>query len=490
MFTSFEQICTAHAGNTIQPHAVFSVADTRALEAHCAQQYSPTFLMQEAGLALAQFTMAHCPHARHIWIACGPGNNAGDGYEAAVHLLQFGKTVHIAEAPDTPPSKLAQMAREKARQAGALFLHHPPQDYDVVLDALFGIGLKKPISGVYAQWIHQINQREPRQVVISVDIPSGLHADNGTCTGPSIKANLTLCLLTLKPGLLTADGRDLCGDIWYHALGMSCPSKAIAALNAQPQARSRPHSSNKGSFGDVVVIGGATGMAGAATLAATAALHAGAGRVYRVLLDETPSVISTPLDASIMTRSFRESPLETATTVAGCGGGTAIEHVLPELIQRAKNLVLDADGLNAVAQNTELAKLLQSRPPQSTIITPHPLEAARLLGCSVGAIQSDRLHSASELSHQFRCTVILKGSGSIISAPEHTPHINITGNARLATAGTGDVLAGMVGAFWAVGTSPFEAACRATYIHGHMADTWPAQTTLTASRLAQSVRNF
>lgn len=489
MSTSFDRICPALPGHPIPPYALSSVESTRELELQYSQTQQINTLIERAGLALAQFTLAQVPHAHDIWIACGPGSNAADGYEAAAHLLQWGKSIHITEDHTVDLTPTAYLMRERAREAGATFSNRPPQHYDVVLDAIFGIGLNKPITGIYAQWVHHVNHRASEQIVIAVDIPSGLDADHGVCDGPCVKADLTLSLLTLKPGLFTGAGRDACGDIWFHSLGIALPPSAprVAILNARHPHNNRPHNSHKGCWGDVAIIGGASGMAGAATLAATSALHAGAGRIYRVLLNPACDNNTAPLDASIMTCSVQDIPLEAVTLVAGCGGGMQIEAVLPSVITRAHNLVLDADGLNAIANTPSIGRLLASRPPQSTIITPHPLEAARLLACAVADIQANRLDSAKEISQRLGCTVILKGSGSIISAPAHTPCINVTGNSRLATAGTGDVLAGMVGAYWATGMPAFEAACHATYVHGYLADTWPAHTTLTASRLAQAV---
>jgi hydroxyethylthiazole kinase-like uncharacterized protein yjeF len=153
----------------------------------------------------------------------------------------------------------------------------------------------------------------------------------------------------------------------------------------------------------------------------------------------------------------------------------------------SKHLVLDADALNAIAASADHQKLLQGRAGDTTVITPHPLEAARLLGCSVGEMQADRLRSAQLLANQFKCTVILKGSGSIIAAPDRVPHINPTGNGKLAIAGTGDVLAGMTGAALARHASAWKAACEACYHHGALADQWMKPTSLTASGLLESI---
>jgi hydroxyethylthiazole kinase-like uncharacterized protein yjeF len=194
-----------------------------------------------------------------------------------------------------------------------------------------------------------------------------------------------------------------------------------------------------------------------------------------------------------MFRWFEALPLREQTVVCGCGGGDAVRDVLPQVLSQAPRLVLDADALNAIAVDTSLQTLLIARSKRgskhqiATILTPHPLEAARLLGTSTAQVQADRLAAAQTLADLFGSVVILKGAGSIIAAPGLSPHINASGNAKLATAGTGDVLAGMVGAVLAAGESAFSAACIATYRHGAAADQWPEALSLTASVLALRV---
>jgi hydroxyethylthiazole kinase-like uncharacterized protein yjeF len=233
------------------------------------------------------------------------------------------------------------------------------------------------------------------------------------------------------------------------------------------------------------------GMTGAAVLAATAALHAGAGRVILSLLSGQACDNAPP---DVMKHEFRRLELEQLHVVCGCGGGTSVQAILLEVLQRSGHLVLDADGLNAVAQDTRLQNALRQRATlqttsQPTVLTPHPLEAARLLGCNTAQVQNDRLKAAQELAERFQCCVVLKGSGTVIAAPGHTPRINITGNGRLAIGGTGDVLAGLVGARMAQGPNTleaaFEAACAAVAQHGQVADDWPPNEALTATRLAQ-----
>jgi hydroxyethylthiazole kinase-like uncharacterized protein yjeF len=228
------------------------------------------------------------------------------------------------------------------------------------------------------------------------------------------------------------------------------------------------------------------GMTGAAVLAATAALHAGAGRVILTLLSGQAAEQVPP---DLMQRTWKCLELEQLHVVCGCGGGQAVRPLLPEVLQRSAQLVLDADGLNAVAQDKGLQALLRQRGAKlPTVLTPHPLEAARLLNTSTTQVQSNRLKAAQDLAIQFNCTVVLKGSGTVIATPHQTPRINTSGNGRLATGGTGDVLAGLVGARMAQGWPHFDAACSAVAQHGQVANDWPVEQALTATRLAQSLR--
>ncbi len=221
-------------------------------------------------------------------------------------------------------------------------------------------------------------------------------------------------------------------------------------------------------------------------LAAAAALHAGAGRVYLSLVGDDSGECA-PSQPELMTRPFAALSLESLTVACGCGGGTQVAQALPRVLREAARLVLDADALNALAGDARLQTLLQAR-SRPTVLTPHPLEAARLLGCATSQIQGDRLAAARELANRFGAVVVLKGSGSVIAAPDRPPCINPTGNGRLATAGTGDVLAGMVAAGLAAGAMAFEAACAAVYRHGAAADNWSPDRPLTAGALARAVR--
>lgn len=476
---------------TVRP--LFDAAATRDLERAGLAATPAHALMQRAGLATARLAMALHPHAGTIWVAAGPGNNGGDGMEAALHLHGAGKQVVVSwlgNRAAAPPDAAA--AFDRARSAGVAFADTPPGQWDLCIDALLGIGASRAPEGAMAQWIELIG-RQGAAPVLSIDMPTGLHADTGVAATPHVRADATLCLLTLKPGLFTCDGRDVSREVWFDALQLDAatllPTLApTAMLIGSPPERARAHASHKGSFGDVAIVGGAPGMAGAAMLAASAALHSGAGRVFLCALDaEAPHLSCSAAAPELMRRDVDAIDAARMTIVAGCGGGDKIGPLLPRLLSQAARLVLDADALNAVAMDKDLQQLLRARAQRQapTVLTPHPLEAARLMGTSAALIQSDRLRAACQLASDWQCTVVLKGSGSIVAAPGHTAGVNPTGNARLAIPGSGDVLSGMVGAALAAGTSAFDAACQAVYRHAIAADHWPVHDALTASLLAQ-----
>jgi hydroxyethylthiazole kinase-like uncharacterized protein yjeF len=393
----------------------------------------------------------------------------------------------------------ALQACQRAKAAGVTFAEQPPKEFDLVIDALLGIGAQRAPEGLMAQWLSAIQAN--KGPVLCVDVPTGLLADTGewldtaqpphTHTHTSAQRH-TLSLLTLKPGLFTADGQDAAGQVWFNDLEVAPSSTPAAWLQKHGAAQTdRPHNSHKGSFGDVSVLGGAPGMSGAAMLAGLAALHGGAGRVLLGLIDSAARHAITATHPALMVRTPVELNLTTSTVVCGCGGGDDIHAWLHNVLSSSQKLVLDADALNAIARDTSLQTLLKKRSARQkpTVLTPHPLEAARLLNSTAKDVQQNRLHAAQQLTDKFQCVVVLKGSGSIIASPHHTAVINGSGNALLSTAGTGDVLAGLMGAYIACHDDVFEAACQAVFIHGHVADAWPSGgPALDAASLAASVR--
>jgi hydroxyethylthiazole kinase-like uncharacterized protein yjeF len=472
---------------------LFNAANCRLIESAALGSGS---LMERAGLAAARLAMAIAPTgAGCIWIACGPGNNGGDGLVAARLLHQQGLAVRVSllAASGKAPAD-ASAALSAAQQAGVQISADmsAPADTSLALDALLGLGISRPPSPAIAAAIKALNGLSAP--VLALDLPSGLHPDSGCLTGDAaVRARHCLALLSLKPGLFTAQGRAHCGEIWFDDLGVR-PSLAADALllgaarldawrRRVSHGATAGHAKHKGSQGDVLVVGGAAGMRGAARLAARAALGAGAGRVYACLLADSTAEVD-PQRPELM--SFNQAQLADASVspwaskvlVVGCGGGSAIAAQLPTLLLRGQRMLLDADALNAVAADAHLRGLLSQRRAAglATLLTPHPLEAARLLGCDTAQVQADRLRAAQSLADELACHVILKGSGSIIAGPQQRPAINASGNAALATAGSGDVLAGWLGGLWAQrpDADPFDLACLACYWHGAAAETQTA----------------
>lgn len=484
--TSSERVLGVQGADpAVRALPLLNSSQTRTMEAFVARLLPPHALMQRAGLAVAEFAMAIAPHARVIWIPCGPGNNGGDGFEAAVHLKSWGKSpvvTCLGDASQAPTDAAA--ARKKAMDAGVVFSEAPPSHYDLCIDALFGIGRLRPWDSRCRAWIERINTRHAP--VLAADIPTGLDADSGAAPALHVKADFTLCLLALKPGLFTADGREASGDIWFNNLGVEEAEHACARLSGPPTMSIRAHNTHKGSYGDVCVVGGAPGMTGAALLAARAALRGGAGRVYVNMLDAASARLDR-FQPELMFRNLPDINLASMAVVAGCGGGEAIHALLPQLLDQSARLVLDADALNAIARDTKLQTALRGRPANTTVLTPHPLEAARLMKTNSAEVQADRLGIAQAMADRFACVVVLKGSGTVIAAPGVLPHINPTGNARLATAGTGDVLAGLLGAQLTANADPFLSACDSVFRHGQIADEWSLVATMTAQDLAQAL---
>jgi hydroxyethylthiazole kinase-like uncharacterized protein yjeF len=330
-------------------------------------------------------------------------------------------------------------------------------------------------------------------------VPSGLDADTGAIVGPdgvAVRASHTLTFIADKPGLHTADGCDHAGLVQVASLDIAPalyppPAAWLAGVDLfAARLRPRRQNSHKGSFGDVAILGGAQGMSGAAILAARTAALCGAGRVFAGFLAEPPAY--DPPHPEIMCRRAADLDLEHATLVAGPGLGSSgqARSMLSQVLAGTAPLVLDADALNMTAAGVDLRNALSRR--TGALLTPHPLEAARLLGCSAAQVQADRLAAARRLAAEFGAVVVLKGAGSVIARPDGLVVINATGSPALATAGTGDVLAGLCGALLAQRWPAWEAALAAVWLHGAAAELLVDQGVgpvgLVASELPRAVR--
>jgi ADP-dependent NAD(P)H-hydrate dehydratase / NAD(P)H-hydrate epimerase len=443
-------------------------------------------LMERAGRAAAVIAMRLLGASRApVLIFAGPGNNGGDAFVLA-RVLHENKipvqVVFLGDESHLPPD--ARQALAQWRATGAEFSTTVPAgDYGLVVDGLFGIGLTRPIAGVHAAAIGRINQFAGP--VLALDIPSGLNADTGRVVGNdlepgcAVRATHTISFIAGKPGLFTLDGPDHCGQVSIDAFGLAnliiAPGGLLAIDDFSEHLQPRQRNTHKGRFGSLAVIGGAHGMSGAALLAARAALHLGAGRVFVGLLETLPV---DPVQPELMLRSVNDALAQATTAVIGPGLG--ISDAALDILRRITSasalrpfgnfsLLLDADALNLLALHPVLARQIAHR-AAPTVLTPHPTEAARLLSVPVAAIQSDRVTAALEIAHRFNASTALKGCGTVIAHPDGRWRINPTGNAGLASGGTGDVLAGMVGALLAQGWPAASALSCGVYLHGAAAD--------------------
>jgi hydroxyethylthiazole kinase-like uncharacterized protein yjeF len=472
--------------------ALYSLKEIRAIEHAASARLPAGTLMQRAGLSAAEIALTLLPRAPaecKVLVLAGPGNNGGDALETAARLSRSGAHVSVLLFADPArQSPDAQQAFLLAQNSGAHFadiaragdlLTESPKSseaWSLIIDGLFGIGLTRAISGALHDLVAQLNRVDCP--VLALDIPSGLDADTGNVVGHpgiAVRATHTISFIADKPGLHTADGRDYAGEISIAALDIDPLLFPLprAQLSEVPlfagTLRRRLQNSHKGSNGDVAIVGGAHGMAGAPILAARAAAKSGAGRVFVAFADNPPAYDSA--QAELMCRLAQEFDFSSATLVVGPGLGVSREagDLLAKALNARVPLVLDADALNLIADEPGLQRKLAARPTAS-ILTPHPLEAARLLATSSMAVQADRLAAARTLAYRFNAIVILKGSGSIIARPDSHAAINTTGNPALATAGTGDVLAGICGALLAQHWPAWEAALAAVWLHGSAAD--------------------
>lgn len=459
-------------------------------------------LMENAAAALADETLAAFPRARRIVVTCGPGNNGGDGLAAARLLAEGGVDVSIFCLNDPGDYRGDPAAnRDRAEEAGLRprslaaaggwrAFSDALAGADAVVDALFGTGLSRGLTGRAARAVAAIAQCG--KPVVAADLPSGLSADSGTLPGPAVRAAVTVAFAAPKLCHVLPPARGLCGRVIVRDIGISGAildrgrsAVRVGVVEASDVARlfpARPADSNKGDFGRVAVVAGSRGKAGAAVLAARGALRAGAGLVTVFCPEGLESAVVSALPEA-MTRGFAErggafaaeaaADLRKAlegldAAVAGPGLSTApgVREILRALLRSPLALVCDADALNVVAG----APSAFARRRAATILTPHPGEASRLLGISTAEVQGDRLRAAMRLAKSSRSIVVLKGEGTLIATPGGRVTVNTTGTPLLATAGSGDVLAGVIAALLASGLSAEDAAVGAVWLHGAAAE--------------------
>ncbi len=454
---------------------VYLTADIRRLEA-AAGNVSPP-LMERAGAAAADMAAGLAlQNSKDVLVLAGPGNNGGDARIAAEILKQKFFRVHVVSKPE-------DLKEEKA--------------WALVIDGLFGIGLARDIEGDYAKLVAYANRQTCP--ILALDIPSGIASDTGRVLGCAVRATHTLTFIALKPGLLTLDGPDHCGELSVADLGLEVKSLLpAAAWVAQPDLfkgvlKQRPRNFHKGLAGSLAILGGAAGMTGAALLAGRAALKLGAGRIYVGMLDEGAPAIDFGAP-ELMLRHPDDAlgeDLDALVVGPGIGQGERAETLLGAALASDIPCVLDADALNLIAENEDLRKSCARR-AADTLLTPHPAEAGRLLGSTTAAVQADRVKAARMLADNLKAHVVLKGNGSVLAARDGHWFINTSGNAGMASAGMGDVLAGMLGALLAQRYSGESALVLGVHLHGAAADALVEGGTgpvgLTATELIDSAR--
>jgi hydroxyethylthiazole kinase-like uncharacterized protein yjeF len=457
---------------------IYLNADIRRIEASAANSAAPS-LMERAGLAAADFAaQLVSDRGKDVLVLAGPGNNGGDAYEVAAHLKSEYFRVCVVSPADPaalPPD--AQQAHRKWLDAEGKVLTAVPQDrnWALVVDGLFGIGLTRQPQAEYAQLIALASSQ--RCPVLALDIPSGLESDTGRVLGHAVRATHTITFIALKPGLLTLDGPDHCGAVTVADLGLDAASTvAPRAWIAGPELfanllKPRPRNFHKGQAGSVCVLGGASGMTGAALLAGRAALMLGSGRVYvGMLAPEAPSVdLMTP---ELMLRHPDEAlgmELDALVVGPGLGQGERAATLVGAALASDIPCVLDADALNLIAGDADL-KQACARRKADTLTTPHPAEAARLLGVNTSEVQQDRHAAAQRLSRELHAHVVLKGAGTILVARDGHWFINTSGNSGMASAGMGDVLSGILGSLLGQGFAGEGALVLGTHLHGVAAD--------------------
>jgi NAD(P)H-hydrate epimerase len=463
------------------PRALYRAEQVRQLDRCAIEEHgiSAAELMERAGRAAYRILRERWPETNDLTVLCGVGNNGGDGYVIARLALQEGLSARVLQLGD--PARLRGDALAKAeayRSAGGTVepFRGLTARSGVIVDAMLGTGLEREVGGEWAEAIGAINARPTP--VLSVDIPSGLQPDTGRVLGAAVHAEVTVSFIGLKQGMFTGEGPDCCGEVRFDALQIPAVVYSGQVLSArrldwEPESRalgSRRRTAHKGDFGHVLVVGGAPGFAGAARMTGEGALRAGAGLV---------TVATHPGHAPFINLTRPElmcqgiasprdlDPLLARATVVALGPGLGQDAwgkaLFRKVLEAGLPMVVDADGLNLLAA-TPCRR-------EHWTLTPHPAEAARLLGCKTQDVQGDRFASVRRLQERFGGVAILKGAGTLVQGPSHRPPgVCDGGNAGMATGGTGDVLTGIVAALLAQGLEPEDAAAAGVCLHAAAGD--------------------
>lgn len=451
---------------------ILNLDELATLEHRFKSQLPQAELMRRAGLAVASRIEGMCEPGCHVVFICGPGNNGGDGFAAARVLKEHGFEVTCCLIGCTrPKTEDAGLMFDAWTAAGGTTISDPymAEKAEVVVDALFGTGLTKPLKGDYLDAAMWFNERQAYHV--SIDVPSGIDAMTGHWVGGALgcMADLTVAMFSPKAGCFMNAGADAAGRVEVDELGISVPLSTLGVITPDDfkhVLEFRRKNTHKGTYGHVAVIGGETGTVGAALIAARAALTMGAGRVTVELMSDQPFAVDTAYPELMFARGEIDLT-KTTCNVVGCGMGFSekAKKRLIDAINAPVPLVIDADALRMLADDLNLQDMVLARKAH-TVITPHPGEAAAILRTTTEKVNADRVNSGRELSIQTGAISILKGAGSVVTLRSSRTWINPTGDASLATAGSGDALAGMLGAFFAQDYDLVSATLAAVWLHG------------------------
>lgn len=435
-------------------------------------------LMYTAGTSAAKtITEKYSAQNKKVAVLCGKGNNGGDGYVIAEYLKNEGATVSVI-APFGAP--VTENAKHYCERFTGEILKKLDADYDIIIDALFGIGFKGSLDAATEELIVNVNNQNA--IRIAVDIPSGVECDSGLVNTTAFKAHLTLTFIAFKPCFLLPLGSNYCGEVTVLDIGVPVIEKTYEIIK-EPHFKERVHNSHKGTYGTALIICGSYGMAGALMLCSKSALRSGLGiakcvmpkSIYEAFTRFLPEAVCVPLketeNGTVKFSAFKSQNLLNSCNAVlfGCGSGTAKDNkkILKYLLRHCRTpLIIDADGINTLASCIELLK--KSKAP--VILTPHPGEMARLCKVSVSEIESDRPKYAKEFAAKYGCTLVLKGSNTIVADKKGNISFNILGNSGMATGGSGDVLAGITVSLAAQGYAPEVSAKFAVYLHSLAGD--------------------
>ncbi|WP_130620364.1 NAD(P)H-hydrate dehydratase [Dyella amyloliquefaciens] len=462
---------------SVHRHELYTVDQVRALDRRAIDVLGiPGYeLMQRAAAAALVCLRQHWPHARCIGVYCGPGNNGGDGFLLAALAREAGLQAEVIALGDSRGDD-AVRARHEYEHGGGI-VHAWRDDLalpesDVQVDALFGTGLQRALAPDVAALVQHI--RATGKPVLALDVPSGVNADTGAVPGEAIRADVTVTFIAAKRGLYTGFAPGHVGHVQWESLGLPEAlweaSRADAQLMEPATLPARPRQAHKGDNGHVLAIGGDHGTAGAIRLCGEAALRAGAGLVSVATRGEHLPALNAArpelMAHEVHGPQALDDLLRRATVLAvgpGLGQGAWGHALWVTALDAGKPMVLDADGLNLLA--------LEPRPfAGPTVLTPHPGEAARLLGCDTAAIAADRFAAVRELASRYGAVVVLKGAGSLVADPDGRVAVCRWGNPGMATGGMGDLLTGIVAALLAQGCDAWQAASLGVGLHARAGD--------------------